>query len=91
LGVTSALSTIVQLALLGGVGGIVVVKHAIRGITISDVKPKAKPSFPSEYDELMWLEEKQKDSLTEEETLRFYELRDKWPEMHLDHPTSSSS
>ena len=44
----------------------------------------SKLRFLSEYDELMWLAEKQKGSLSEEETLRFYELRDHWPEMHLD-------
>ena len=48
----------------------------------------SKPHFISEYDELMWLAKKQKGNLSEEETLRFYELRDRWPEMHSDQQTA---
>ena len=85
MGVASVLSTIVQLALVGGVGGIVVVKHAIKGITITEKQTEgSKLRFVSDYEELMWLAEKQKGSLSEEETLRFYQLRDRWPIMHLD-------
>ena len=59
--------------------------QAVKSILVSEEAARVpKPRFASEYDELMWLAEKQKGSLSEEETLRFYELRDHWPEMHLD-------
>jgi len=85
LGITSVLLTIVQLAHVGGVGGIVVVKHAVKGIKIPEKETKvSKLRFASDYEELMWLAEKQKGSLSEEEILRFYQLRDRWPVMHFD-------
>ena len=63
-------------------------KYATNGMIVSEKEPNVlKPGFASEYDELIWLAEKQKGSLSDEETLRFYELRDKWPEMHSDGDT----
>jgi len=85
--VSPPLMTILQLVLTGGVGGVFIVRYATKGIMIPGEESEvAKSRFASEYDELMWLSEKQKGSLSEAETLRFYELRDKWPEMHLDPP-----
>jgi len=72
----------------GGLEGIVVVNYPFTGILVSEEAIKIpRPHFASEYDELMWLAEKQRGSLTEEETRRFYELRDWWPEMHSDRQT----
>jgi hypothetical protein len=79
--------TALQLTLIGWIGGVFLVNYAIRDVFVSEKSNTSKPHFVSEYDELMWLAEKQKGSLNEEETLRFYELRDKWSEMHLDEQT----
>jgi len=83
--VSVVFTSVLQLVLIGGIGGIVVVKYATEGIILPGEESRgAKPKFANEYDELMWLAEKQRGSLSEEEMLRFYQLRDKWPEMHLD-------
>ena len=79
--------TLLQLVLFGGVGGVILVSYATKGIVLGEgQRSRTKLQFASDYDELMWLEEKQKVGATEEETLRFYELRDHWTDMHADHP-----
>jgi hypothetical protein len=81
----SSVMTAFQLTLIGWIGGVFIVNYATRDLFVSEERSKtSKPHFVSEYDELMWLADKQKGSLSEEETLRFYELRDRWPEMHSD-------
>jgi len=72
-----------QLLFTGGVGGVLIVAYATRGLFATDVTPMASdPPFASDYDELMWLAERQKNHLSKEETQRFYQLRQRWSEMH---------
>lgn len=79
--------TMLQLVLFGGVGGVILVNYATKGIVLGEgARKRTRLEFASDYDELMWLEEKQKVGATEQETLRFYELRDHWTDMHADHP-----
>ena len=84
MGIDFILLTAVQLLLTAGVGGVIIVVYATRGIFLreeEDSQPSSH-SFPSEYEELMWLAERQKQRLDSEETLRFYQLRRNWAEMH---------
>lgn len=88
----SFLGTLLQLALFGGAGGAVLLNYATKGIVLTQGESEtARPRFASDYDELEWLEERQKAGATEEETLRFYELRDRWTDMHADLPTEATS
>ena len=87
LGLQVIIGIIFQLVLFGGVGGVILVNYAMKGIILGEgAHNVTKLEFTSDYDELMWLEEKQKVGATEAETLRFYELRDHWTDMHADRP-----
>ena len=69
--------------LTGGVGGVLIVGYATKGVFIRDEALRDdEPRFASDYDELMWLAERQKRHLSHEETQRFFELRQEWTEMH---------
>jgi len=84
------ITTGTQLSQIAWTGGVFIVNYATMDILVLETKSRvSRPRFFSEYDELMWLAEKQKGSLGEEETLRFYELREHWPEMHSDSHTCS--
>ena len=81
--VSYLLLTIVQLLLTAGVGGVFIVNYATRGIFLKEEKPQSgSPRFASDYHELMWLAERQRQHLDVEETQRFYHLRRDWAEMH---------
>ena len=70
-----------------GVPGVFLLNYATKDLFLHEKEetPASEAQFRSEYDELMWLAEKEKHApLSEKEMLRFYELRDKWPEMHAD-------
>jgi len=77
------LLTTLQLTLTSGVGTVSIVAYATRGIFVKEENPVDNgPKFASDYDELMWLAERQKHHLDKEETRRFFQLRRSWPEMH---------
>jgi len=77
------LQTTLQLTLTSGVGAVLIIGYATRGIFVKEESPLDNgPRFASDYDELMWLAERQKHHLDKEETRRFYQLRHNWPEMH---------
>lgn len=72
-----------QILLTSGVGGVLILDYATKGLFANDSATVASdPPFPSDYDELMWLAERQKHYLSKEETQRFYRLRQRWSEMH---------
>jgi hypothetical protein len=82
MGVHLILITVVQMVLTGGVGGVVVASYALNDILLKEEPAAAIPSFASDYQELMWLAERQRSHADNEETLRFFQLRQRWPEMH---------
>jgi hypothetical protein len=72
-----------QLVLTSGVGAVFILNYATKGIFINEETPVDNgPRFASDYDELMWLAERQKHHLDNQETRRFYHLRQGWAEMH---------
>jgi len=88
LDLVTLLSTTLQMILTGGPAGVLLVNYSTKGIFLAQVSAASPEShFATEYDELMWLAAKQRSVSNERETLRFYELRDRWPQMHLDIPT----
>lgn len=70
--------------LTGGVGGVFIVNYAAEGLFVLDGEDTQTdaPRFATDYQELMWLAEKQKRNLDTVETQRFYQLRRHWSEMH---------
>jgi hypothetical protein len=77
------LIVMLQMMLTGGVGGVLIVGHATKDLFIEDEgTPAPNRRFASDYNELMWLAERQRRHLSKEETLRFYQLRQEWSEMH---------
>jgi len=77
------LLTTLQLTLTSGVGAVFIIGYATRGIFATEENQlDNEPRFASDYDELMWLAERQKHHLDNVETRRFYQLRHNWPEMH---------
>jgi hypothetical protein len=83
MGIHHLLIFILQILLTGGVGGIIVVGFATKGIFISEQTPAPENHrFVNEYQELMWLAEKQRHRFNVEETRRFYQLRHNWSLMH---------
>lgn len=82
MGVHLILLTVLQMVLTGGVGGVVVTSYALDGVLLKEEPASAVPSFASDYQELMWLAERQRFHADEEETRRFFQLRQRWPEMH---------
>jgi len=77
------LVTLLQIMLTGGVGGVFIVGYATKDIfTREENLQPTEPQFATEYDELMWLAERQKHHLSHEETRRFYQLRQEWTKMH---------
>ena len=77
------LFTTLQLLLTGGVGGVFILAYATKDIFLTEEEPPVDgPRFASDYQELMWLADKQKKHLDIEETHRFYQLRQNWSEMH---------
>jgi len=72
-----------QLLLTGGVGGVLIVGYAAKDLFVKETEALTTgPRFASDYDELMWLAERQKHRLSKGETRRFYQLRQGWSEMH---------
>jgi len=77
------LQTAVQLLLTAGVGGVFIVNYATKGIFLKEENLQTgPPRFGSDYQELMWLAERQKLRLDPGEAQRFYQLRRHWAEMH---------
>ena len=71
------------MALTSGAGGVLIVGYATRDLFTKDESPKAAdPRFESDYGELMWLAERQRHHPSREESRRFYQLRQRWSEMH---------
>ena len=57
---------------------------ATKGIFLKEEAPVPEEHrFASDYQELMWLAERERHNPSPEERRRFYQLRDKWPLMHL--------
>ena len=72
-----------QLLLTGGVGGVFILAYATKDIFLTDEEPPLEgPRFASDYEELMWLADRQRLHINEKETKRFYQLRQEWPDMH---------
>jgi hypothetical protein len=82
MGVHLLLITVLQMVLTGGVGGVLVASYALSGILLSERPASPTPSFASDYEELMWLAERQRFHVDKQETRRFFQLRQRWPEMH---------
>jgi len=83
------LTEIFQLLVTGGVGGALIVGLATKDILVKEETTiPDKQQFTSEYEELMWLADRQRHRLTSEEMRRFYQLRREWTLMHS-LPTSS--
>jgi len=62
---------------------VLIVGLSTKGIFVKEEEPTTyKLQFASEYQELMWLAEKQRYTPSAEETRRFYQLRHSWPDMH---------
>ena len=82
--VQNLLFTALQLLLTGGVGGVLILGYATKDIFVKkeEERLKEEPRFLSEYQELMWLADKQRKHLNAEEAHRFYQLRNNWSEMH---------
>ena len=77
------LLTALQLILTSGVGTVLIVGYATKDL-FSKEENLSEDSlrFASEYQELMWLAERQKHHSDVEETQRFYQLRHDWTRMH---------
>jgi hypothetical protein len=83
LDVQDLLVVTLEILLTSGVGGAIIVGYATKDLFLTEEKPLPEGSrFSSDYQELMWLADKQRHHLSEEETHRFYELRHNWSEMH---------
>jgi hypothetical protein len=73
-----------------GACGFVLVWSMLRGIFEPELgveaeRPAIEGEFADDYAELMWLAHKEQNGgLRGLELLRFYELRNAWPEMHGD-------
>ena len=93
LDLTPLLGYFTQLVLVGGVPSVFLLDYATKDIFTPQHNGAApKHLFINEYTELMSLAEKQKFlPLRDEEMIRFYELRDRWPAMHRDAPDQASS
>jgi O-glycosyl hydrolase len=73
----------VQLLLTSGVGAVFILDYATKGIFVKEEVPlDNEPRFTSDYDELMWLAERQRHHLSNKETRRFFQLRREWTDMH---------
>ena len=87
MGIHFLLLETVQIVLTSGVGGVFILNYATKGLFLKDNEPWVDAhGFASDYQELMWLAERQKQHLSEEEMHRFYQLRDNWPKMHSQIP-----
>jgi hypothetical protein len=82
MGVHLLLITVLQMVLTGGIGGVLVASYALNGILLKGKPVSTVPSFASDYAELMWLAERQRLHIDDAETRRFFQLRQRWPEMH---------
>ena len=83
MGIQLLLVTTLQLILTSGVGTVLIVGYATKDLFSREESP-AEDSlrFANEYQELMWLAERQKHHVDVEETQRFYQLRHDWTRMH---------
>jgi len=73
----------VQLLLTSGVGAVLILNFATRDVFVKEeIRADNEPRFATDYDELMWLAERQKQHFDSKETRRFFQLRREWPEMH---------
>jgi len=80
-----------QLLLTSGVGSVFILNFATKDIFVKEEVPvDNEPRFATDYDELMWLAERQKQHLDSRETRRFFQLRRGWPEMHTSLATGGS-
>ena len=81
MGVHFLLLTVFQMVLTAGQGGVALTKYAHDGVLHKE-RAFPSPSFASDYDELMWLAERQRHHTDREETVRFFRLRQSWQSMH---------
>jgi hypothetical protein len=83
MGVEVLLSFLAPWMIPSAVGGVFIVRYAMKDVMVKEenLNPEESP-FPSEYDELMWLAEKEKGHISDDERKRFFQLRNRWPEMH---------
>jgi len=83
LGIHFLLLDAVQIILTAGVGGVFILGYATRDLFLEEEnRQPGGPRFTSEYQELMWLAERQRGHASAEERQRFYQLRHNWSEMH---------
>jgi hypothetical protein len=83
MGIHHVLITSLQLLLTSGVGAALIVGWSTKGLFLKDETPAPEEHrFANDYQELMWLAERQKRHLDTEETRRFYQLRRSWAGMH---------
>jgi hypothetical protein len=83
MGIHQVLITTFELLLTSGIGSALLVSLATKDLFLKEEPPASeRHRFVSDYQELMWLAEKQRHRLTAQETRRFYQLRDNWPRMH---------
>lgn len=83
MGIHFLLLDTVQIILTAGVGGIIILSYAAKDIFLKEESTSADgPNFANEYQELMWLAERQKRHFDVDETQRFFQLRQNWSKMH---------
>ena len=83
MGIHFLLLDALQIVLTSGVGGVILIGYATKDImTKEEGSQPGGPRFSSDYQELMWLAERQREHLNAEETRRFYQLRRNWAAMH---------
>jgi len=83
LGIHFLLLDAVQIVLTSGVGAVFILGYATKDLFVKDESPQQSgPHFASEYQELMWLAERERSHASVEERQRFYQLRHDWVRMH---------
>ena len=83
MGIHFLLLDTVQIILTAGVGGVFILGYATRDLFLEEEnRQPGGPRFASEYQELMWLAERERGHASAEERQRFFQLRHSWPEMH---------
>ena len=83
MGIQFLLLDAMQIVLTAGIGGVFILAYATRDLFLKEDNPwSGGPRFASDYQELMYLAERQKEHPSTEEKQRFFQLRHNWSQMH---------
>ena len=85
MGIHFLLLDTVQIILTSGGAAVFILSYATRDIFLREESPQPDGRFASQYDELMWLANKERGNTSLEERRRFFRLRHDWYEMHSPH------